>query len=85
MDKGKVIQSYVWHGDKCFFVSTINRASSAYMCDGMYTETMAWTFDISDETIGDEIVMASGPLGSIFQHIEMCKQLHETGTIEEIK
>jgi len=84
MDKNKVIQSYVWHGDKCFFVSTINRALSAYMCDGMYTETMAWTLD-EENKINEQFGMASGPLGSIFQHIEMCKQLHETGTIEEIK
>ena len=83
MDKGKVIQSYVWHANKCFFVSTINRESSAYMA-GMYAETMAWTLD-EENKINEQVGMDSGPLGSIIQHIEICKQLHETGTIEEIK
>lgn len=38
----KIAQTYVWSEGKRYFVSTINRASSAMCAPGDYAETMVW-------------------------------------------
>ena len=38
----RIIKTYVWHGDKCFFVSTIERESSAMEGPRRYNETIVW-------------------------------------------
>jgi hypothetical protein len=40
----RVIKSFVWHGDDCYFVSTIDRDSSSIM-GGRFAETLVWLFD----------------------------------------
>ena len=46
MSDDRVIKSYVWHGEKCFFVSTIERGRSAAMAYGArYNETLVWEYD----------------------------------------
>lgn len=77
----KLIQSYIWHDDKCFFVSTINRESSAmYAAGSRYAETMVWECDVitherkdtfigQDEALEDDITM----------HLKVCLRLHLLG------
>ena len=77
-----LIQSYVWHDGKCFFVSTINRESSAmYAAGSRYAETMVWECDAitherknpfigQDEALEDDITM----------HLKMCLKLHLHGS-----
>lgn len=78
-----IITSYVWHEGKCFFVSTINRESSAAMAYGrMYAETMAWEYDHDRRQRGDIVGQAEGPEGSIRAHLTMCQRLHEIGCCE---
>jgi len=80
----KIIQSYVWHGDKCFFVSTINRESSAAAAYGAtYAETMAWEYDHDTAERKAFVGQDEGATNSISAHIKACKRLHETGQFDE--
>lgn len=74
----KIIQSYVWHDGKCFFVSTINRESSS-MYGGTYAETMVWEWDETKKERGRIVGQDEGSSGSIYAHQRMCKLIHETG------
>jgi hypothetical protein len=78
----KVMQSYVWHEGECFFVSTINRESSAALAYGAtYAETMVWKYDYETRERGDFVGQSEGSTDSIYKHVSMCKQLHEHGKL----
>lgn len=80
----KLMQSYVWHQEKCFFVSTIDRESSAVMAyGGTYAETMVWEYDYEKRECGDLVGQTEGAAGSIQAHLRMCDRLHRTGRCEE--
>ena len=77
----KVIQSYVWFEGKCFFVSTINRESSA-MIEGpiRYNETMAWECDPLTNKRGEMLpIQEGGPTGSLKAHFRVCESLAASG------
>jgi hypothetical protein len=80
----RVIKSYVWHGDDCYFVSTINRDSSS-IHGGRYAETLVWAFDwAKNERISG--TMQHGECaseGSIHGHLITCGRLHDTGSPHE--
>ena len=80
-----VIKSYVWHGKDCFFVSTINRASSAALAYGStYAETLVWRFDWSiKDRVGGILYSESGSTGSINKHVKVCEQLHANGKLDD--
>jgi len=71
----KMIQSYVYHGDKCFFVSTIDRELSS--------ETMVWAYDYAKSERGNFEGQAEGAEGSIRTHLMMCERLHKIGRTDE--
>lgn len=76
----RVIKSYVWYGVQCFFVSTINRESSAALAYGArYSETLVWLFDWERNQRGEQIHQDSGPEHSIETHMSVCKMLHGGG------
>jgi hypothetical protein len=79
-DYTRVMKSYVWHEGQCYFVSTINRESSALLApDLVYAETMVWKVNF-DSGIREAIVhQAEGPRGSIAEHIAICQRLRATG------
>jgi len=81
MTDDRLIKSYVWHDDKCFFVSTITRDSSSIM-GGRYAETIAWDFDWDNNKRGDIIGEASGYPDTISSHQNVCKMLFDTGKCE---
>ena len=74
----RIIKSYVWHEDKCFFISTIDRNYSA-MDGGRYAETMAWDFDWGTDKRGDIIAQGGDIEGFIRTHLNMCQQFHDNG------
>lgn len=77
---GKVIQSYVFRDDGAFFVSTMNRESSAPEAVGFgYAETIAWRWDPQTRDRGEMIGMDSCAAGSITTHQRRCRELHDTG------
>lgn len=78
-----LIQSYVHHGDKWFFVSTINRESSAALAYGnTYAETMVWEFDFVTKERGRIVWQTEAGTDSLVGHFKACKQLSETGSCE---
>lgn len=81
----RVMKSYVWHGGKCFFVSTMERESSAAILPSpRYNETMVWEYDWDKAERGEIIAQQGAPMGSIGLHIALCVQLHNNGHIPEV-
>lgn len=80
--ENRVIKSYVWHKEKCFFISTITKVSSAEETPEMqYNETIVWEYDW-DKRERDKIIHQGDDAAySIATHINICKQLFETGRI----
>lgn len=78
----RLIKSYVFHKDNCFFVSTINRESSS-MYGGTYAETMVWCFDWATNERKNLIWQGEGGTSSINTHLSICKRLFETGIPDE--
>lgn len=79
----RVIKSYVWHGDKCFFVSTIERDSSAMIYEHRYNETIVWEYDWETSKRGELLFMGEDIRGSVNRHLEMCKELYCAGSIND--
>lgn len=78
-----IAQTHVWHGDKGFFVSTINRTSSAAAAYGrVYAETMVWEWDAKTRDRGAMVGQDEGGKDAIMSHLAMVKRIHETGSCE---
>lgn len=78
-----IFKSYVFRGDECFFVSTMERESSAAAAYGArFNETMAWRFDW-DNNKTMELVGHVGDGEAFRQHMAMCEQLYRTGRYAE--
>lgn len=82
----KFLQSYVYGEHGNFFVSTCHRESSAMIeSPTWYYETFAWRLDDKDNRT-DWVADHSGARfeeAAYKQHIEVVKQLHETGKFED--
>jgi hypothetical protein len=81
MDK-RLIKSYVWHGDECFFVSTCDRDSSAMLGPRRYAETIVWGFDWEKNEKGGLLYQDSSYEGSIKIHIRTCERIYSDGNPE---
>lgn len=79
----KVIKTYVWHQGKCFFVSTIERDSSAMQCPGRFNETMVWEYDWKTAERGAWIFQDGCAKGSIRLHQQVVERLYATGNPNE--
>lgn len=79
-----LIQTYVWHGNTCFFVSTINRRCSS-MIGGVYAETFVFEWDDVNRKKGDIIAQHEAGMDSIYFHQKMVEWLYATGkcTVDE--
>jgi hypothetical protein len=80
----KVIQSYIYHKDKCFFVSTIERTSSAQITPTpRFNETIVWMYN-SEKNEREEMVYQDGDSkGSLSRHQAICLELYETGKVKD--
>jgi hypothetical protein len=78
------IKSYVWHGDECFFVSTIERDSSATMeaPASRFHETLAWEYNWETTERG-AIVMQDGSGEAFAQHYRVCEHLFRCGNVAQ--
>ena len=75
-----VVKSYVWHGDECFFVSTINRKSSSeYAYEARYNETMVWEYDWDTAARGAILNLSDDRVGSATEHYRVCELLRVHG------
>jgi hypothetical protein len=75
----KIWQSYVWHEDKCFFVSTIIREFSTYEGPTQGEETLTWEYDYEKGERGQWI----GQSGGILDHQAICRCLISFGEIPD--
>lgn len=83
MSTEALIQTYVWHEGKAFFVSTINRASSAAAAYGMtYAETMVWAWNPETRKTERMLGQDEDCHGSIRTHQMIVERLHRTGLVE---
>ncbi len=79
MNSEKQLQSYVFNKDRAFFVSTIERDSSAAISPPpRYMETIAWEWDEEKKERG-KILHQAGEGGATSQHFNMCKALYDFG------
>ena len=82
-DASTVIQSYVHRDGAAWFVSTIDRESSAALApDAHYHETLVWTWDPTTRERGALIHMGADVRGSLREHHAICTCLYETGSPE---
>jgi hypothetical protein len=78
------LKSYVWHDGQCFFVSTIERDSSAMMETPVsrFHETIVWEYDWDTAKRGT--MVAQEGCGTAFdQHYRVCKDFYETGKLND--
>ena len=77
-------QTNVWHGNKGFFVSTINKKTSAMLSYGrIYSETLVWEWDSIAKKRGDLIGQDTHGEDCLFAHFNMVQRLFDTGKCEE--
>lgn len=77
-------QTHVWHGEKAFYVSTINRQSSAiFYYSRIYAETLVWEWNPETRQRGDLIGQDEHCEDSLFAHQRMVQRLFDTGKCEE--
>ena len=70
-----VWKSYVWHKDKCFFVSTIERTFDTIEGSSRGQETLAWEYDWDKKERGKLLHQA----GNICDHKQICHSLIAEG------
>lgn len=79
----RMIKTYVWHGDKCFFVSTISRDSSAMLGPSRYNETLVWEYDWEKAERGQMLWQDEASVGSIRTHQLIVEFLFRHGTVPD--
>lgn len=80
----KLAQTYVWNGDKAFFVSTINRQCSAVAYNGLYAETMVWEWDERrPNQRGALLWQGEAAEGSLRTHQRVVEKLAKDGIAED--
>jgi len=73
----KQIQTYIYYQDKCFFVSTITRQSSA--SPELYNETIVWNYDSTNNERKEMLFQDEDSQGSIRTHLKICDELFYFG------
>lgn len=69
-------QTYLYVGDKAFFVSTIDRQSSAALAYGAtYAETMAWEWNPTTKERGRIVTQDEASSGSLCGHIRVMEAI----------
>ena len=86
MNDKRVVKTYVWHGDDCYFVSTIERDSSAAVCvpSPRFNETIVWEFDWdaiarNEEGRGCQVYYSGDNRGSLDEHFRIVLHLSRNG------
>lgn len=77
-----LIKSYVWRCEECFYVSTIERDSSAAAGPRRFVETIVWTFDWATNERGRQVFMDSDHCGSMATHARVCARIFKEGNPE---
>lgn len=72
------LKTYVWHGDKCYFVSTIMRDSSCYEGPRRISETMTWEFNWETNERGEWVDQCGGG-DALAQHMQVVEDFYRYG------
>jgi hypothetical protein len=84
MNDKEVIKTYIWHGEKCFFVSTIERDSSVPIVPApRFNETIVWAYDWKTNVRGPMLIMLGDAVGSLTTHQHAVDQLYKFGIVKE--
>lgn len=84
MNSDTIAQTHVKHGDKWFFVSTINRESSAeFDPERIFAETIVWTWNPETRKRGELIYTDGSYKDSIYVHQATVERCFYTGTPEK--
>lgn len=75
----RIWKSYVWHENKCWFVSTIERDYETYEGIHRGQETIAWEYDWETSKRGKMV----GQGGHICDHQAICRCLINWGEIPD--
>jgi hypothetical protein len=70
-------KSYVYHGDKCWFVSTIERNYDTAVGVIRGKETLVWNYDEEKRERGKLIHQAEG----LRDHQDICRELIRNGSL----
>jgi hypothetical protein len=82
MDSQTLAQTYVQHKGRWFFVSTINRRSSAMTeTELWYAETLVWEWNPETRKRGRMVGQCEGARNSIVTHQEVMGQLYHYGKL----
>ena len=79
MDNNRVWKSYVWHEDKCFFVSTTTRTFDTYCGSIRGEETLVWEYNWETTKRGELLYQAGG----VLDHQAICRCIINDGIIPE--
>ena len=74
-----VINSYVFHEDKCWNVSTIYRQSSALSYIDWYYEIIVWEYDMEKKVRGRLVHQDEG----LENHFAICRTIIQEGAFWE--
>ena len=76
------LKSFIFRGDDCFYVSTIERDSSAAVSPPpRFFETIAWDYEWELQARGGQVAITGyGP--AFEQHSKVCEQLFRNGCYE---
>lgn len=80
---GPLARCQIWHGGKCYLVSTINRESSAEY-GGVFAETLVWEWDSANNKRARDTILLQdeGPANSISTHLAICEKIFSEGIKE---
>ena len=78
-----LITTYLSHEGKYFFISTINRQSSASQGPKIYAETIVWEWNNKTRQRGRLLWQDEDPAGSICTHQTICARLFLTGKFKD--
>jgi len=84
MQDNKLKQDDIEFNGKTFFVSTINRESSASLnYRSMYAETMVWEINPETRLRGAFVGQDEHAENSLYAHNRVCENLRKYGTVDE--
>lgn len=73
----RVWKSYVFHDDKCWFVSTIERWYDTAIGGTIGLETLVWEYDWEKNERGPQVFHCGG----LDEHHAICRCLHGFGVV----
>jgi hypothetical protein len=75
----RIWKSYVWHDDKCFFVSTLERTYDTCEGSSRGNETLVWEYDWSKKSTGRLVYQGGG----VADHQRVCRCVIAEGAMPD--